>query len=94
MPVGHTLERNLSYGSIHSLVGVLSVILAVMQPFGSLLRCAPDNRYRPIFNWSHLIAVIFFKTFINHRFVACLLLALYIATIVIFITASEVLLCF
>lgn len=37
----------------------MSVGLAVAQPLGALLRCAPDAKARPIFNWLHRLAGAF-----------------------------------
>ncbi|CAJ0607881.1 unnamed protein product, partial [Cylicocyclus nassatus] len=46
---------------IHTLLGLISLILAWLQPFGSLLRCAPVHPLRRMFNWSHrLIGVVAF----------------------------------
>lgn len=33
--------------------GALSVLFALSQPFGALLRCGVDHPKRPIFNWIH-----------------------------------------
>uniref|UniRef100_A0A914CM84 Ferric-chelate reductase 1 n=1 Tax=Acrobeloides nanus TaxID=290746 RepID=A0A914CM84_9BILA len=52
---GREQERNLSWGSIHSLVGLLAVIGGVAQPFIALTRCGVDHPRRPIFNWVHRI---------------------------------------
>uniref|UniRef100_A0A7E4UPX9 ascorbate ferrireductase (transmembrane) n=1 Tax=Panagrellus redivivus TaxID=6233 RepID=A0A7E4UPX9_PANRE len=52
-------ESNTNAGAVHTLVGAISVIIALMQPLGSLLRCAPDSSKRPIFNWGHRILGLF-----------------------------------
>ena len=46
-------EYNLGPGSVHSVIGLVAVIIGFLQPFGSLLRCGPDHPRRPIFNWLH-----------------------------------------
>lgn len=37
----------------HALLGCITTGLCFMQPFIAMLRCAPDARRRPIFNWVH-----------------------------------------
>ena len=37
----------------HSIVGILVVCFAVIQPFMALFRCNPDDQYRFIFNYAH-----------------------------------------
>ncbi|CAG0918310.1 unnamed protein product, partial [Notodromas monacha] len=39
----------------HPIVGLISLILAFVQPFMALARCEPDHPKRPIFNWAHFI---------------------------------------
>lgn len=46
-------KKNTSSTAIHTLFGVLSVGIAFIQPFNSLLRCQPNNPNRKIFNWIH-----------------------------------------
>jgi hypothetical protein len=46
-------ETNWQAGSVHSLIGVIAVILAVFQPFGALARCSPDHPRRKVFNVFH-----------------------------------------
>ncbi|XGW11469.1 hypothetical protein V3C99_012728 [Haemonchus contortus] len=49
------------YTKVHTLTGLLALILAWLQPLISLLRCSPSDRRRPFFNWIHrLIAVVAF----------------------------------
>ncbi|CAJ0962757.1 unnamed protein product, partial [Mesorhabditis belari] len=50
---GHSSESNWHAGSVHSLLGVMAAIVAVLNPFMALFRCAPDTGARPIFNWTH-----------------------------------------
>ncbi|TKR93863.1 hypothetical protein L596_008240 [Steinernema carpocapsae] len=49
----HSWDENFSGGALHSFFGAVALILGISQPFNSLLRCGPDHRTRPIFNWSH-----------------------------------------
>ena len=37
----------------HAVLGCVTTGLCFMQPFIALLRCGPDHRKRPIFNWVH-----------------------------------------
>ncbi|EYB91767.1 hypothetical protein Y032_0202g1779 [Ancylostoma ceylanicum] len=37
----------------HTMVGLVAMILAWLQPICSLFRCAPDHRNRWLFNWGH-----------------------------------------
>lgn len=37
----------------HSILGILVVSFAVIQPFMALFRCNPDDQYRFIFNYAH-----------------------------------------
>ncbi|WKX93255.1 hypothetical protein Q1695_010915 [Nippostrongylus brasiliensis] len=49
------------YTKVHTLTGLIALILAWLQPFVSLLRCSPSDRRRPYFNWIHrLIGVVAF----------------------------------
>ncbi|CAD6186470.1 unnamed protein product [Caenorhabditis auriculariae] len=48
-------EYNTNPGAIHSLLGSIAVLIALVQPIMSLMRCAPDTGARPIFNWSHRV---------------------------------------
>lgn len=38
---------------VHSLLGVSTLALAFLQPIIAAMRCAPNHRMRPIFNWTH-----------------------------------------
>ncbi|KAI6203744.1 hypothetical protein M3Y94_00591800 [Aphelenchoides besseyi] len=51
--VSQTSDENTSATAIHSLLGVISVVLALSQPFIALLRCGKDHPKRPIFNVVH-----------------------------------------
>ncbi|VDO18687.1 unnamed protein product [Heligmosomoides polygyrus] len=51
--VNHSASANLSPGSVHSMVGTIAILVAVLQPLLALLRCQPDTGARPIFNWTH-----------------------------------------
>jgi hypothetical protein len=44
------------WGSTHSMVGLLAVVLAWVQPIGAIFRCGPGKPLRPIFNWLHRFA--------------------------------------
>ncbi|KAK0426262.1 hypothetical protein QR680_009612 [Steinernema hermaphroditum] len=44
---------NASPTAIHTIFGLFAVILAWTQPLNVLLRCGPNHRLRPHFNWSH-----------------------------------------
>ncbi|TKR73068.1 hypothetical protein L596_020424 [Steinernema carpocapsae] len=39
--------------AMHTVFGLMAIILAWLQPFNALLRCGPDHNYRPAFNWVH-----------------------------------------
>ncbi|CAL1530743.1 unnamed protein product [Lymnaea stagnalis] len=41
------------YKKAHPILGIITTSLLVINPFMSLLRCAPDHPRRPIFNWAH-----------------------------------------
>lgn len=54
-----------SWGGKHAILGLISLILAWLQPFISTLRCTPDNPRRPLFNRAHRaigIAAFIFAT--------------------------------
>ncbi|VDK46384.1 unnamed protein product [Anisakis simplex] len=102
--IGRSQASNTSPGAIHSLIGAISAGLATAQPFGALLRCAPESRIRPIFNWIHrtigllsfilaeisvLIAAIFFHVW-SSRGWAILLILVYILITIAFTVTIEV----
>lgn len=39
----------------HSIIGMLVICFALIQPFMALFRCNPNDRYRFIFNYAHAI---------------------------------------
>ena len=47
--------HNTSATAYHSICGLLSVIIAWLQPLNALLRCDPNNSRRVYFNWFHRI---------------------------------------
>ncbi|CAB3405516.1 unnamed protein product [Caenorhabditis bovis] len=47
------VDSSEGWGGVHSLCGLLAIILAWVQPFLSTLRCAPDHPKRPFFNHVH-----------------------------------------
>ena len=48
-------KSNTGSVAIHSLFGLLSVIIAWIQPLNALVRCAPSDPRRSYFNWIHRI---------------------------------------
>jgi hypothetical protein len=46
----------------HSIIGILVISFAIIQPFMALFRCNPDDHYRFIFNYLH--ATVGFSAFI------------------------------
>ena len=38
---------------VHSLLGLVGLALAFLQPIVAALRCSPDHPSRPIFFWIH-----------------------------------------
>ncbi|TKR92611.1 hypothetical protein L596_007233 [Steinernema carpocapsae] len=65
-------KKNTSATAYHTMFGILSVLLAWIQPFNSLFRCNPSHRLRSLFNWSHrllgLTSLVFASAAI---FIAC-----------------------
>ncbi len=47
---------------VHSIIGIIVISFAIIQPFMALFRCNPDDRYRFIFNYVH--AIVGFSAFI------------------------------
>ncbi|KAH9524673.1 hypothetical protein Btru_027503 [Bulinus truncatus] len=41
------------YTKTHPILGIITTALLFINPFMSLLRCAPDSPSRPYFNWAH-----------------------------------------
>ncbi|CAI2335757.1 unnamed protein product [Caenorhabditis sp. 36 PRJEB53466] len=44
---------NSGWGGKHAIIGIISLVLAWLQPFISTLRCSPNDPRRPIFNYIH-----------------------------------------
>ncbi|CAJ0584176.1 unnamed protein product, partial [Mesorhabditis spiculigera] len=70
--VGRSDDENWNAGGVHSLVGAMAALVAIVNPLMALMRCAPDTGARPIFNWTHRILGIF-------GFL-CAMIAIFIAT--------------
>ncbi|KAK6728731.1 hypothetical protein RB195_006026 [Necator americanus] len=51
--VNNSASANFSPGSVHSLLGTIAILVAIIQPLLALMRCQPDTGARPIFNWTH-----------------------------------------
>uniref|UniRef100_A0A1I8ECE9 Cytochrome b561 domain-containing protein n=1 Tax=Wuchereria bancrofti TaxID=6293 RepID=A0A1I8ECE9_WUCBA len=88
--VSKTIQRNLSAGAIHSIIGAITVGVMLIQPVGALLRCDEGSKSRIVFNWSHRIFgflsfllgrnVIFFRLWVA-RWAAIVLYVLYVILI-------------
>ena len=50
---GRWVEQDLKREFAHSIVGIIVVCFAVIQPIMALFRCKPDGRFRFIFNYAH-----------------------------------------
>ena len=50
---GQWIPRNETREFAHSIVGILVICFAIIQPIMALFRCAPDAQYRFIFNYVH-----------------------------------------
>ncbi|KAJ1367275.1 hypothetical protein KIN20_028154 [Parelaphostrongylus tenuis] len=48
-----SIGENFTSGSIHSLLGTIAILIAIVQPLLALMRCQPDTGARPLFNWVH-----------------------------------------
>jgi hypothetical protein len=59
---GQWISRNNRQEFAHSIVGILVISLALIQPFMALFRCNPNDYYRFIFNYLH--ACVGFSAFI------------------------------
>lgn len=61
--LGAEPSYNWNPGAIHTVFGIVAILLALMQPLGALARCGPDHPRRPLFNWGHrtlgIIGIIF-----------------------------------
>lgn len=100
---GRTFGQNTSPGAVHSILGAIAVCLLLTQPIGALLRCSPDSRARPIFNWVHrsnglvayflafvalIIAVAYFHVW-SSRVAAVVLIAVYALLLVLLIALAH-----
>lgn len=107
---GPTLKKSFyenltARSSMHSLFGLLSVIMVIMQPIGALFRCHPGEKYRSVFNFIHhnigRVSFIFasfaiaLAAWIFHvwasRLCALITLGAYCITSVIYVVSMEVL---
>ncbi|UJR28575.1 hypothetical protein I4U23_009808 [Adineta vaga] len=59
---GQWVSRDNRREFAHSIIGILVICFAIIQPFMALFRCNPDDRYRFIFNYAH--ATVGFSAFI------------------------------
>ena len=59
---GQWVSRSLKREFAHSIVGMIVISFAIIQPIMALFRCAPDARYRFIFNFVH--GVVGYSAFI------------------------------
>ncbi|UJR20943.1 hypothetical protein I4U23_024052 [Adineta vaga] len=50
---GKWISRDETREFAHSIVGILVICFAIIQPIMALFRCAPDGEYRYIFNYVH-----------------------------------------
>uniref|UniRef100_A0A7E4VQU2 ascorbate ferrireductase (transmembrane) n=1 Tax=Panagrellus redivivus TaxID=6233 RepID=A0A7E4VQU2_PANRE len=57
-PKPNNTRSNTSSVPMHTICGILSVIIAWIQPLNSMLRCGPSHPQRPVFNWGHRLAGI------------------------------------
>ncbi|KAE9417995.1 hypothetical protein Angca_000013, partial [Angiostrongylus cantonensis] len=48
-----SISANFSSGSVHSMLGAIAILIAILQPLLALMRCHPDTGARPLFNWVH-----------------------------------------
>lgn len=99
-----TDERNRSWGSVHSILGLLACCVAWAQPIGAVFRCSPDSSFRIIFRLFHgtfgilawlgalsatMIAVVHFKSLFTNQTAALALYITYIAVTGIVIIINE-----
>ncbi|CAF4349230.1 unnamed protein product, partial [Rotaria sordida] len=50
---GTWVSQSLSREFAHSIIGILVISAAIIQPTMALFRCQPDHQYRFIFNYAH-----------------------------------------
>lgn len=55
---GQWTPQSLSTEFAHSIVGIIVVIAAIIQPIMTLFRCQPNDKYRFIFNYAHFFVGI------------------------------------
>uniref|UniRef100_A0A0R3RJK0 Ferric-chelate reductase 1 n=1 Tax=Elaeophora elaphi TaxID=1147741 RepID=A0A0R3RJK0_9BILA len=90
--IGKTLQRNLSAGAFHSIIGAICVGVMLIQPVGAFFRCDEGSKSRVVFNCFHrffgflsfllaqisiFLSVIFFNLWAA-KWAAILLYALYL----------------
>ena len=59
---GRWVEQDLKREFAHSIVGIIVICFAIIQPIMALFRCKPDGRFRFIFNYAH--GIVGFSAFI------------------------------
>ena len=59
---GQWVSKSDKNGFAHSIIGIIVISFAIIQPFIALFRCNPEDKYRFIFNYVH--AFIGFSAFI------------------------------
>uniref|UniRef100_A0A0N5C8Y4 ascorbate ferrireductase (transmembrane) n=1 Tax=Strongyloides papillosus TaxID=174720 RepID=A0A0N5C8Y4_STREA len=99
-----TDEQNQSWGSVHSILGLLACCIAWAQPIGAVFRCSPDSTFRIIFRLLHgffgilawlgalaatMIAIVHFKSLYTNSTAALALYITYIVATGIVILANE-----
>uniref|UniRef100_A0A0N4ZC56 Cytochrome b561 domain-containing protein n=1 Tax=Parastrongyloides trichosuri TaxID=131310 RepID=A0A0N4ZC56_PARTI len=99
-----TKEENESWGSIHSILGLLACCIAWAQPIGAVFRCSPDSSFRIIFRIIHgffgilswlgalaatMIAIVHFKSLYTNSTAALALYITFIAVLGIVIIVNE-----
>jgi len=52
---GNWIPRDEQMPFAHSIIGILVIIFAIIQPIMAIFRCKPDAQYRFIFNYVHAI---------------------------------------
>jgi hypothetical protein len=72
---GQWVSKSDKSGFAHSIIGILVISFATIQPFIALFRCNPEDKYRFIFNYVH--AFIGFSAFILS--IAAMFLAMFIS---------------
>ncbi|KAH7728585.1 Protein C13B4.1 a [Aphelenchoides avenae] len=98
-------DSNWKAGPIHSLIGLIAVVLALAQPFIALTRCGVDHPQRPIFNVIHrtigvvatvlaavavFIALLNFTKLLSDPVWAAVVFSLYIILAILLVVGVEV----